>query len=102
MLSWNVNGLSRKIHDLDFINLIKQYDIILLQETWLHKDICLNLDITGYKSYHLFGNKSVNTTKGRFSGGISLYYKDHLHSKLNIVKTAQAGIYVDTNVQRFV
>jgi len=28
----------------------------------------------GVKSEHLFGNKSRNTTKGRFSGGLSMYY----------------------------
>ena len=45
------------------MDIVKGYDIILLQETWLHKDTGLNFDIHGYKSEHLFGNKSRTTTK---------------------------------------
>jgi len=51
----------------------------------------LNLDIHGYKSEHLFGNKSRNTTKGRFSGGLSIYFKERLNNDLSVINT-QAGI----------
>ena len=75
ILTWNMNGLSRKIQDQDFIHEINNYDIIILTETWLSKNTCVNLEIPKYNCKHLFGNKSRDTQKGRYSGGISLYYK---------------------------
>ena len=37
----------------------------------------------------LFGNKSRDTQKGRYSGGISLYYKQQLDKYVNITETHQ-------------
>jgi len=45
ILTWNVNGLSHKIQDQDFIHEINDYDIIILKETWLSKNTCVNLEI---------------------------------------------------------
>jgi hypothetical protein len=50
-----VNGRSCKIQAPDLINILKCYDIILLQETWLHKNSNSNLDITGNLSDHVRG-----------------------------------------------
>jgi len=50
------------------------------------------LDIKGYFAYHLFGNKSPHTNKGRYSGGISIYCKSHLQDKISVVETHQCGI----------
>lgn len=91
-MSWNVNGLSRKIHDPDFVIILQQYDVVLLQGTWLNKHSHINLELNGYISEHIYGNKSVNTTKGRFSGGLSLYYRESLKSKINVVEKEQEGI----------
>lgn len=52
----------------------------------------LNFDITGYDCVHLYGNKAFNTRKGRFSGGITIYYKQYLHKYVNVVETHQNGI----------
>ena len=52
----------------------------------------MNLDIPGFHSEHLFGNKSTDTNKGRTSGGISLYYKHSLECKLEVVERLQCGI----------
>ena len=60
---WNINGLVRKLTDTDFINLVSSYDIMLLNETWISKNDNINLDIQGYTSEHLFGNKSTGTKK---------------------------------------
>lgn len=38
------------------------------------------------------GNKSVNTTKGRTSGGISFYYRNNIRQHVKIVQTNQFGI----------
>ena len=43
-------------------------------ETWLNKNDSSNFDIDGYCCEHVFASKSLGTTKGRFSGGISVYY----------------------------
>ena len=63
VISWNVNGLKRKLGDYDFLEYISSYDLIFLSETWISNKDKINLDINGYNSEHLFGNKSKNTTK---------------------------------------
>jgi len=87
-----VNGLSRKLADPDFIDIITDYDIILLTETWISKNTNLNLNINNYTCIHLYGNKSPNVKKGRYSGGISIYYKNQLKNDLEIVEQNQCGI----------
>ncbi|KAH3839541.1 hypothetical protein DPMN_112973 [Dreissena polymorpha] len=37
VIAWNVNGLARKINDVDFQEYAKKYDLILLSENWLKK-----------------------------------------------------------------
>lgn len=51
-----------------------------------------NLEINGYQSFHLYGNKSSGTKKGRYSGGISVYFKDEFSSNISIVETHKYGI----------
>lgn len=87
-----MNGLARKINDVDFQEYVKKYDLILLSETWLNKKQPLNTDINGYISYHVYGNKRSGTNKGRFSGGLSIYYKNELSDNISIVETNQYGI----------
>ena len=54
--------------------------------------ILFNLNIQGYCVEHLFGNKAPNTTRGRYSGGISIYFKSKLNGKITIVDKHQIGI----------
>ena len=75
----------RKLCDPDFVDTIKQYDIILLSETWLSEYTHSNLDIDGFLSYHLFGNKSARVRRGRHSGVLSIYYKSALLNKITSV-----------------
>lgn len=82
----------RKLSDQDFIDYVKTFDIIFFNETWLASKTQYNLDIEGYKCLHIFGNKSSNTKKGRFSGGISLYYRDQFTDKIKIIEQNQTGI----------
>ena len=51
-----------------------------------------NLNINGYEAFHLYGNKSPNVRKGRYSGGISVCYKLELKNKLQIEEKQQSGI----------
>ena len=35
MIAWNVNGLIRKLGDIDFVDTINKFDVIFLNETWI-------------------------------------------------------------------
>lgn len=40
----------------------------------------------------IYGNKSNNSRRGCFSGGISFYYKCHLKKYVNVIEKHQQGI----------
>lgn len=86
-------GLSRKLLDPDFIETVQKYDVVFFTETWLSKSTCVNLDIKGYDCFHVYGNKTQNVKKGRYSGGLSIYYRQTLAKKVEIVETNQYGIF---------
>ena len=92
MISWNIHGLKRKLGDIDFISLVNEYDVVFLSETWISDSETVNLDIDGYSCDHVYGNKSRCTRKGRFSGGISVYYTNCYKDKIQIVDKQQCGI----------
>ena len=92
ILSWNVHRLVHKLCDSDFLKYVTEYDVIILSETWLSRNTAYNLNIDGYDCYHLYGNKSRAARRGRYSGGISVYYKHELSSKISIVEKQQIGI----------
>ena len=75
-----MNGLLRKLTEHDFLQFVTQYDLIFLSETWISESACntVNLDIDGYSCMHIPGNKSKRSSRGRCSGGISVYYKTEL------------------------
>jgi hypothetical protein len=87
-----VNGLARKLSDTDFLNIINKHDIIILTETWISKNTNMNLEITGFESEHLHGNKSYNTNKGRYSGGVSIYFKSEFKNNIKIIEKNNCGI----------
>ena len=74
------------------MNYISHFSLIFLNETWISNSDTINLDINGYCSEHISGNKSRNTTKGRYSGGISIYYKTELKQYVKVIETNQYGI----------
>ena len=61
---WNINGLIRKLTDADFVEYTRSY-IILLCETWISDKNTIDLDIQGYDSTHIFGQKTIGVKKGR-------------------------------------
>ena len=77
---------------IDFIEYIKQYDIVILGETWIQKNDLTNLDIEGYYSDHVFASKSLGTTKGRYSGGITVYVKNRLKDHVTIAEKNDYGL----------
>ena len=85
-MSWNINGLIRKLYDEDFIQYINCFDIVLFSETWTNSKNVVNLDINGYESVHIHGQKSPNVKKGRQSGGLSVYFKTELKHDISKVE----------------
>ena len=65
---------------------------MFLSETWISKNDSINLDIEGYLSTHISGNKSQRTRKGCYSGGISVYYKTDLKNYVTVLEKQQCGI----------
>ena len=65
---------------------------MFLSETWIPKTNSINLDINGYTSTHIPGNKSQRARRGRYSGGISLYYKTDLKTHITVLEKEQSGI----------
>ena len=75
-----------------FLDYISSYDLVFLSETWLSNKETMNFDIPGFCSELIPGNKTKNTTKGRYSGGLAFYYKNNLKNCISMVKTDQTGI----------
>lgn len=63
-----------------------------MNETWLSEQDTTNLEINGYYSEFISGNKTRNTVKGRYSGGIAFYYKNTFQKYIDIVQKEQCGI----------
>lgn len=66
--------------------------MFFLNETWIAKKETLNLDIIGYKAYHIYGTKVKQNSRGRFSGGISVYFKTEFAKYVSIVESIDNGI----------
>jgi len=87
-----VNGLKRKIADTDFCEFVSKYDIVFFNETWISDKNQTDLNIKGFDCNHIFGNKSRTTVKGRYSGGLAVYFKSYLSEYINVVKKSQEGL----------
>ena len=87
-----MNGLVRKLSDTDFLNIVNNYDIVIFTETWISPNTNYNLDIKGFISNHIYGKKSIHARKGRFSGGVSVYFRSCLSDKIKILEKNHCGI----------
>lgn len=67
--SWNIQGLRDKADDSDFINILNDYDIFILSETWMDK----SANIDGYIQFSKYRKKSKNN---RIYGGITILVKN--------------------------
>ena len=92
MIAWNANGLLRKLGDIDFVDHINKYDEIFLSETWISSKHVDNLELQNFESYHIYGQKTCGVKKGRYSGGISVYYRSIYKDQISIVETNDNGI----------
>ena len=73
--SWNVQGLSNKCLDSDFVRVINNFDIACIQETWLSSshNVCLN----GYSYFRSDRNTRHRRSK-RAAGGTVDFFKSSL------------------------
>lgn len=72
--SWNIEGLSGKLNDSDFLSKIGQFDLISLVETWLIDRSALNID--GFYSFSKCRKMPMNARRN--SGGITILVKSSL------------------------
>ena len=79
-----MNGLtSEKKQSAEYGSFISQNDTVFLFETWTDKDS--DVDFSGYTS-HNFYRKFQNRRAKRNSGGVVLYYKNHLKPGIELVR----------------
>ena len=71
-LTYNVNGLMSKLNCTDFVELMSNYDIICLTETFLEKTI----ESSVFEKYDMFFSKATKLShRGRHSGGVLVLVK---------------------------
>ena len=87
-----MNGLNSKINDCDFLQIISDYDLVVLSETWTSKTQSTNIEIQNYLSEHIYGHKSYGIKKGRQAEGISIYYKTTFKNKITVAEKDNYGI----------
>ena len=82
--SWNINGLTKaKLDDRLLGRFLKEFDIILLQETWLSEND--ELELEGYTSYS-FPRKIKHANAKRDSGGLAALVKNGITQGIEIGK----------------
>ena len=89
--SWNIHGhksrqLGNKLHDENFMNVIKDQDFISLTETHIHDAILEELSIPGYKRVQ-YKNRKKNLRSHTAAGGIAVFVKNHMSNLLTPVQT---------------
>ena len=86
---WNIRGYTSKIignkliHN-DFIEKIKDCDIIGLAETHIHEEILNKLSIPGFIRIHYLMRKANSKSKG--SGGVAVFCKPHISKYVTPVR----------------
>ncbi|CAC5355916.1 unnamed protein product [Mytilus coruscus] len=83
--TWNIGGLIsanlNKLTDSNFLNNITAYDIVLLTETHIGKDV--NIVLPGYKYFPVCRPKSANN---RYFGGLGIFVKNTILPGIEILK----------------
>ena len=83
--SWNVGGLitekGNKLHDQNFIDQIKEFDIVLLSET--HVGYETTVDVENFFYYPFCRQKSKNN---RYFGGLGILIKKDIRKGIKFLE----------------
>ena len=85
IVSWNINGIKNKINNPNFLELIKPYEVIFLQETFVNKGD-ENFAVDGFTCKNVSQSNKHKAAK-RNAGGISVYIKNELSNQIKVIKT---------------
>ena len=93
---WNIQGIKSKIvgnklADPDFLNEVKNADIIGLAETHIHEEILDELIIPGFVPLD-FKNRPKNAKSNISSGGIAIFAKEPFQSVIQPIYTENQDI----------
>lgn len=88
-LLWNVQGISSKLDDSDFISFITKYDLLFFTESWISKTTPVSL--LGYECIKCPRPK-YNSKAKRNSGGVLVYYKQEYSRYLSVAKVDPKGL----------
>jgi hypothetical protein len=93
IIVWNINGLSSKYDDPDFIEYCRRYDVIAFTETWA--DLEDQYTIDGYEAFSSVRERKPNAIRN--SGGICVFIKNDI--KTELIKKCTDVIWFDSGVQ---
>lgn len=94
ILIWNIDGITNKLNDKDFINYLLSFDIFCVLETWLQT---LSDDISSMFSGHIriFVPEKKLSRFGRAMGGIILFINKTYEKYIrNIEISCEFGIFL--------
>ena len=81
--SWNIEGLSGKLDDSEFVSNLNKFDILSLIETWL-PHASSNIQVDGFYSFSKC-RKTVSKNSRRSSGGITIFVKSTLRKGIKFL-----------------
>lgn len=95
---YNIQGMfssafGEKMTNPDFVNTVYSSDIIILLETWSRLD-SKTLTPLNYRELRIPSIKMRNVKNGRDSGGIIVWFKDHLWHYIQPVKKGKTHIWI--------
>ena len=96
---WNIKGSHDPIFGCKFqlpelINNITKYDINILSETW---GCSHEIHIPNYEMKTIPPNKIKGKKSGRLSGGLTIFYRKYLKSKLDFTKLQTNYMWIKLN-----
>ena len=87
--SWNIEGLSTKLYDEDFLSIINSFDCISLVENWLSDPSVVNLP--GFYSSKL---REKSKRANRNSGGITVLIKSELRKGVRFLQKQSSEEFI--------
>ena len=92
IISWNADGLKRHLSKSHLLTMLRNYDIICIQETWANNyEQYMDL-FDGYNAFSTCTAKRAN--RGRTSGGIIVYIKEWLSPFMDFMFKSEIAIFL--------